>query len=47
MQQQVQRTGYRGRTGIYEIMIFNDEIRDLIMNRASTNVLRVAPRRRA
>jgi type IV pilus assembly protein PilB len=35
-------TGYRGRTGIYEIMIFNDEIRDLIMNRASTNVLRVA-----
>jgi type IV pilus assembly protein PilB len=23
-------------------MIFNDEIRDLIMNRASTNVLRVA-----
>lgn len=35
-------TGYKGRTGIYEIMIFNDEIRDLIMNRASTNVLRVA-----
>ncbi|MDI9431197.1 MAG: type II secretion system ATPase GspE [Sedimentisphaerales bacterium] len=35
-------TGYRGRTGIYEIMMFNDEIRDLIMNRASTNVLRVA-----
>jgi type IV pilus assembly protein PilB len=35
-------TGYRGRIGIYEIMIFNDEIRDLIMNRASTNVLRVA-----
>ena len=23
-------------------MVFNDEIRDLIMNRASTNVLRVA-----
>ncbi len=35
-------TGYKGRTGLYEIMIFNDEIRDLIMNRASTNVLRVA-----
>jgi len=35
-------TGYKGRTGVYEIMIFNDEIRDLIMNRASTNVLRVA-----
>jgi len=35
-------TGYRGRVGIFEIMLFNDEIRDLIMNRASTNVLRVA-----
>jgi len=38
-------TGYRGRTGIYEIMIFNDEIRDLIMNHASTSVLREAARR--
>lgn len=36
------KTGYRGRTGIFEIMVFNDEIRNLIMNRASTNVLRVA-----
>ena len=27
---------------MFEIMMFNDEIRDLIMNRASTNVLRVA-----
>lgn len=35
-------TGYRGRTGIFEIMVFNDEIRDLIMNQASTNVLRTA-----
>jgi type IV pilus assembly protein PilB len=35
-------TGYRGRTGIFEIMLFDDEIRDLIMNRASTNVLRTA-----
>lgn len=34
------KTGYRGRTGIYEIMTFNDEIRDLIMNQASTAVLR-------
>jgi len=38
-------TGYKGRTGIYEIMIFNDEIRDLIMNHASTSVLREAARR--
>jgi type IV pilus assembly protein PilB len=36
------RTGYRGRIGIFEIMVFNDEIRDLIMNQASTNVLRAA-----
>jgi type IV pilus assembly protein PilB len=35
-------TGYRGRLGIFEIMVFNDEIRELVMNRASTNVLRVA-----
>jgi type IV pilus assembly protein PilB len=35
-------TGYKGRTGIFEIMVFNDEIRDLIMNQASTNILRVA-----
>ena len=35
-------TGYRGRTAIFEIMIFNDEIRELIMNQASTNVLRTA-----
>lgn len=38
-------TGYRGRTGLYEIMVFNDEIRDLIMNHASTNVLREAARK--
>ncbi len=35
-------TGYRGRIGLFEIMVFNDEIRELIMNSASTNVLRTA-----
>ncbi|MBN2181397.1 MAG: Flp pilus assembly complex ATPase component TadA [Sedimentisphaerales bacterium] len=35
-------TGYKGRLGIFEIMVFNDEIRDLIMNQASTGVLRAA-----
>jgi len=35
-------TGYRGRTGIFEVMVFNDEVRDLIMNHASTSVLRAA-----
>ncbi len=38
-------TGYKGRLGIYEIMLFNDEIRDLIMNDASTAVLRNAARK--
>jgi type IV pilus assembly protein PilB len=35
-------TGYKGRIGIFEIMTFNDEIRSLVMERASTNILRVA-----
>ena len=43
--EQCNNTGYRGRTGIFEIMTFNDEIRDLVMNHASTNVLREAARK--
>ncbi len=35
-------TGYKGRLGVFEIMVLNEETRDLIMNRASTNVLRMA-----
>ena len=35
-------TGYRGRTALFEIMCFDDAIRELIMNHASTNVLRSA-----
>jgi type IV pilus assembly protein PilB len=35
-------TGYRGRTGLFEIMLFNDELRDLVMSQASTSVLRAA-----
>ena len=35
-------TGYRGRSALFEIMMFNDDIRELIMNSASTNVLRAA-----
>jgi type IV pilus assembly protein PilB len=42
---QCNNTGYRGRTGIYEIMTFNDELRDLVMNHASTAVLREASKR--
>jgi len=32
-------TGYRGRVGIFEILVFDDELRDLIMQGASTNVI--------
>ncbi len=42
---QCNNTGYRGRMGLYEIMSFNDELRDLVMNNASTAVLREAARR--
>ena len=38
-------TGYRGRTAIFEIMTLNDEMRELIMNRTSTTVLRAAAQR--
>lgn len=33
-------TGYRGRLGIYELMVLDDDMRELIMRRASTSVLR-------
>ncbi|AQQ70114.1 Type II traffic warden ATPase [Limihaloglobus sulfuriphilus] len=33
-------TGYRGRVGIFEIMVLTDDMRELIMDDASTNVLR-------
>ncbi len=39
-------TGYRGRTAIFEIMRMDDELRDLIRNHASSNVLRSAARQR-
>ena len=39
-------TGYKGRLGIYEIMIFDDEIRDMVMAHASTNLLRDAAKKR-
>ena len=42
---QCNKTGYRGRLGLFEIMAFNDELRDLVMNHASTAVLREAAKR--
>jgi len=38
--------GYRGRVALYEIMVMDDEIRELIMQHASTNVLRNEARKR-
>lgn len=37
-------TGYRGRMAIFEIMVLDDEMRELIMKSASTNVLRTHAR---
>jgi len=38
------KTGYRGRTGIYEIFELNDEVRQLIYEHVSSNVLRARGR---
>ncbi len=38
-------TGYRGRQGIFEIMIMNNELRELAFSRASASQIRVAARR--
>ncbi len=35
-------TGHKGRTGLYELVIINDDIRDMISNGASTDELRAA-----
>ena len=37
-------TGYRGRIGIFELMIMTDELRDLIVNKANADDLRIAAR---
>ncbi|MCS7033700.1 MAG: ATPase, T2SS/T4P/T4SS family [Phycisphaerae bacterium] len=39
-------TGYRGRMGLYEIMLLDDDLRDMIIKHASTQVLRVEARKR-
>lgn len=38
-------TGYRGRMGLFEMMLMNDDLRDLVMKHASTNILRNAARK--
>ena len=37
-------TGYKGRVGLFELMIMNDNLRDMIMKAASTDELRDAAR---
>ena len=39
-------TGYKGRMGIYEIMLLDDDMRDLIIKHASTQVLRAEAKKR-
>ncbi len=36
------QTGYRGRTGVYELMLINEEIEDLIYNRQSAGAVKKA-----
>jgi type IV pilus assembly protein PilB len=39
------RSGYKGRLGLFELLIMNDELRDMVMRNASTEDLREAARR--
>ena len=39
-------TGYRGRMGLYEIMVLDDEMRDMIVAQASTQMLRFEAKKR-
>ena len=40
------KTGYKGRQGLYEIMTLDDDMRDMIVKQASTQVLRHEARKR-
>jgi type IV pilus assembly protein PilB len=39
-------TGYKGRFGLYEIMMLDDDMRDMIIQHASTQVLRMEAKKR-
>jgi type IV pilus assembly protein PilB len=39
-------TGYKGRQALFEVMLLDDELRELIMQNASTSVLRAEARKR-
>ena len=40
------RSGYKGRKGLFEILVMDDDIRELVMRQASTNVIRQEARKR-
>jgi len=40
------QSGYKGRMAIYEIMVLDDDLRELIMQNASTQILRAEARKR-
>jgi type IV pilus assembly protein PilB len=40
------KTGYKGRMALFEIMLIDDELRDMVMRQASTAVLQVEARKR-
>jgi type IV pilus assembly protein PilB len=40
------KTGYKGRQGLYEIMVLDDDMRDMIVAQASTQILRTEARKR-
>ena len=40
------RSGYKGRKGLFEILVMDDEIRELVMKQASTSILRQEARKR-
>jgi len=39
------RTGYKGRLGLFELLMMNDDLRDMVMRNASTEDLREAARK--
>lgn len=40
------QSGYKGRLGLFEIMVLDDELRELVLNNASSQVLRAEARKR-
>jgi type IV pilus assembly protein PilB len=44
--EQCNNTGYRGRFGLYEIMLLDDDMRDMIVKHASTQVIRAEAKKR-